>query len=155
MEKQNRLVVGDLSWADITPQWVLDEVVSERMMLGLITIMKPDIEPVGDAEVLAYLMPVTMRGPITHEYFEIYMYICTKVCDRVGKHVPDDIRQDSLDPDAERELKDLRRTIFTKRGGNIQHPVLNFMRDFKKETQKSANKVAAEKKKFGCGTFFD
>ncbi len=137
-----------MSWSDITPEWVLEEVKTERMLLGLITILKPGINPVGDAEVLAYLMPASMRAPFTHEYYEIYMYIAIRVMDRAGKKVSDEIRQDTLSPDSERELKDLRHIIYTKRGGDINHPLLNAMRDLKKTCDKSSAKEIKDKAKY-------
>ena len=32
---KNRLVVGDMSWADVIPEWLLDEIKAERLIYGL------------------------------------------------------------------------------------------------------------------------
>jgi hypothetical protein len=137
----NRLVVGDASWADMIPKWLLDKVAEERMFLGLASLLKPDIEQVGDAEVVAYLMPATMRAPMYHEYANIYLYLSGKLVLERGMDLPDELREHvdrGLSSDEERELKDLRRMIYRARGGEINHPLLDALRDFKKNVSRKA-----------------
>lgn len=136
MNDSTPLVVGNRSWSDMIPKWLLDEVASQRQMLGLIQLLKPDIETVSDAEVLAYMMPATMIAPMRYEFAQIYLYLATKVCRAHGKEIPDDIAVEELRPDWERELKDLRGKIYRSRGGEVKSPLLNVMRDFKKTCDK-------------------
>ena len=135
MTKENRLVVGNASWADTIPQWLLDEVKAERMVLGLASIVKL-ITKVGDAEVLVFLMTSSLRAPLNHNYAEIYIYLTSKVMRKRGVELEDFMEEkleQGLTPDQERELKKLRDMIYDKRGGEISHPILNIMRNFGKE----------------------
>ena len=137
----NRLVVGDASWADMIPKWVLDKVAEERVFLGLAAILKPDIEQVGDAEVVAYLMPASMRAPMYYEYVNIYLHLAGKLVLGSGRELPEELMEHvdrGLGPDEERTLKELRQQIYRSRGGDIDHPLLNALRDFKKSASRRA-----------------
>jgi len=137
--KENRLVVGDRSWAEDIPEWLLNEIRAERMILGLGSIIKPDCEKVGDAEVIVYLMTASLRSPISSEYTEIYVYLTAKMMKKRGKQLEDFMEKklkNGLTDYEERELKELREMIYRKRGGEINHPVLNLMRNWKKDIEK-------------------
>lgn len=140
-QKQNRLVVGDASWAKDIPKWLLEEIETERMLLGLITISNPDLPKVGDAEVTAYLFTASLRAPIGHTLTEIYLYLFTKIMTKRKTKVPDDIRKEKLTPYEERELEDLRAMIYRCRGGEINHPILNAMRELKKRCDREERKI--------------
>lgn len=137
-KKENRLVVGSSSWAESLPDWLLDEIRSERMILGLVSIAGTltNSEKVGNAETIAYLMTASQRAPLPHNLIEVYLYLTTKVMKRRDTVVPDDIRKTELSRDEERELQELKSMIYSKRGGDIQHPVLDAMRQLKKEVHK-------------------
>ena len=133
---KNRLVVGDASWADMIPDWLLEEIKFERLILGLATISNPEAQKIGDAEVIAYLMTASMRAPMPSEYVEIYTYLTAKVMKRQGKQLPDFMAEKlerGLTQQEEYDLKELRSMIFDKRGGEIDAPLLNVMRTLKKE----------------------
>ncbi len=133
---KNRLVVGDASWADMIPDWLLEEIKFERLIHGLATISNPEASKVGDAEVIAYLMTASMRAPMPSEYVEIYVYLTAKVMKRQGKELPDFMEEKlerGLTQQEEYDLKEFRSMIFDKRGGKIDTPLLNVMRTFKKE----------------------
>jgi len=156
---KNRLVVGDASWADMTPRWLLDEVAAERMMLGLASLVKPDVEKVGDAEVAAYLMPATMRSPIPSEYVNIYLYLTGKLLLKKGKNLPDDLKEQverGLTRYEEGCLRDLRHDIYRARGGEIDNPLLNAMRDWRKRLsrEEAAIERREEKQAKGQGLLF-
>jgi hypothetical protein len=136
-----RLVVGDASWAADIPQWVLNAVASERMIQGFAELMKPGELPeeVGDAEVVAYLMPVSMRAPMPHYYVEIYFFCTARLCQRVGKPILDFMEAKlarGLTRDEERELEELRRDLWRKRGGKVRTPLFDALAEFKKEAQR-------------------
>ena len=133
---KNRLVVGDASWADMIPDWLLEEIKFERLIYGLATISNPDAPKIGDAEVIAYLMTASMRAPMPSEYVEIYTYLTAKVMKRQGKELPDFMEEKlerGLTQQEEYDLKELRSMIFDKRGGEIDTPLLNVMRTLRKE----------------------
>ena len=133
---KNRLVVGDATWADMIPDWLLEEIKFERLMYGLATISNPEATKIGDAEIIAYLMTASMRAPMPSEYVEIYVYLTAKVMKRQGKELPDFMEEKlerGLTQQEEYDLKELRSMIFDKRGGEIDTPLLNAMRTLKKD----------------------
>lgn len=146
--KENRLVVADIGWKDMIPEWLIEEIRAERMVLGLAGIMK-NLEPqqqVGDAEVLAYLMTESMRQPLSDEHFTIYLYLFNKVMKRVGKEVPDELKYEGeLDNYHQHILNNLKYEIWKHRGGEISHPLLDIMRKLKKDIEER-QKVIEEKK---------
>lgn len=136
---QNRLVVGDAAWADMIPDWLLEEIKSERLIYGLAGIANPEAPKVGDAEVAAYLMTASMRAPIPHEYAEIYIFLTARLMKRRGTELLDFMAEKlekGLTQYEEQTLKDLRNDIYRKRGGEIDTPLLNLMRAFRKEIDK-------------------
>ena len=161
---KNRLVVGDASWADMIPKWLLDEVAAERMVLGLAGLLKPGVEKVGDAEVAAYLMPATMRAPIPLEYVNIYLYLTGKLLLKKGKELPDDLKEQverGLTRYEEDCLKDLRHDIYRARGGEIDDPLLEALRGWKKRLsreeaaiERREEKQARQLKESGQGLLF-
>ena len=138
--KENKLVVGDGNWAESLPDWLLEKVKEERIILGLMSIVNPDIEKIGDAEVLTYLLPATLRAPLPTVLYNIYLYLAGKICDRSNKEFPSDIRIEELSKSEERELQNLKDMIYHKRGGEINHPILNLIRQFKKQIVKQEPK---------------
>ena len=138
MKKQNEptpLVVGDMAWADTIPDWLRAEIQAERMVYGLAGMMGRDVPKVGNAEVCAYLMTAALRAPLTHEYTEIYMCLTAELMQKKGTQL-DPLFQEKLDKGLtdweQRELEELKNDIYRKRGGEVNHPLLNTMRDFKK-----------------------
>ena len=133
---KNRLVVGDASWADMIPDWLLEEIKAERLIYGLAEIANPEAPKVGDAEVIAYLMTASMRAPMPSEYVEIYTYLTAKVMKRQGKELPDFMAEKlerGLTQYEEHTLENIKGDIYRARGGEIDTPLLNVMRAFKKE----------------------
>jgi hypothetical protein len=136
MKKQNRLVVGDISWAADIPDWLLDAVRQARLIEGLIELAKPGTLPeeVGDAEVAVYLFTASLRAPLPHDLAEIYFWVGGRVCKAQGLTLADFMEtklKDGLRPDEERELKDLRCQLWRQRGGKIQHPLFDVLRDLR------------------------
>jgi hypothetical protein len=138
-KRRNALVVGDMAWADSLPEWLLEEIRQERMILGLAALGNPEIDKVGDAEVTAYLMTASMRAPLTSEYTTIYCSLSAKLMAARGKELDLEMRQfleKGLTEWEQHELKELKSMIYEQRGGEIVHPVLNLMRAFKSECDK-------------------
>ena len=68
MEKsKNRLVVGDATWADIIPDWLLEEIKAERLIYGLAGIANPEVPKVGDAVRLS----IRDEGRVIKKFLEI------------------------------------------------------------------------------------
>ena len=140
--KENRLVVADAGWAETLPDWLLEEVKSERMILGLAGMTNPDLPKVGDAEVCAFLCTSSLRAPMSSEHTQIYIYLSGKLMKKHWENtgVEDqelpDIMVESIErglTDYEKsKLEDLRDMLYRKRGGEIVHPLLDAMRMFKK-----------------------
>jgi hypothetical protein len=137
MKNKNRLVVADAQWAQDLPEWLLEEIRTERLILSMaaLTHEMTDFEKVGDAEMVAYLMTASLRAPLYHEQAEIYVYLVAKLSQRKGKDLTD-FMQDKLErgltDDETRELESLKSEIFRKRGGDIESPLLKVLREFKK-----------------------
>jgi hypothetical protein len=150
-KKTNLLVVGDASWADTIPQWILNEVSMERTINAAINLVGKkkfqDHEQVGDAEVIAYLMPATMKAPIDNDYVEIYIYLSAKLmlkAKRVKEEaLPNDFKEslkNGLSEYRKSLLRELRCKIFRARGGKIKHPVFDALEEVFKESVKGGRR---------------
>ena len=145
-KKENRLVVGDAAWADMIPEWLLDEVKAERLIYGLACLMNGGRAKIGDAEVAVYLMTASHRSILSSEHTNIYMYLVTRLFKRRGKEVPESIRKDELTEWEEHELEELRDTIYRSRGGEISHSLLDAMRQLKKDIKRKEGSKCLGKK---------
>ena len=134
-KKENRLVVGAREWADTIPEWLLDEVKAERLIYGLASLMgrRPKV---GDAEVTVYLMTASYRSVLSSEHTNIYMHLVTRLFKKRDKEVPESIRKDELSEWEEHELEELRDMIYHSRGGEIHHPLLDAIRQLKKDIKR-------------------
>jgi len=136
--KENRLVVADAGWAETLPEWILEEIKNERILYGMVDIMK-GTKTVGDAEVLAYLYTANLRAPMSHEFSEIYIYLTGKVMQKskglTGDQMPEFLQEKlkkGLTDYEKRELNILKQDLYRKRGEEIENPLLNMLRELKK-----------------------
>ncbi len=141
-QTENRLVVADAGWAEHIPDWINEEIKQERIMYGMVDIMKKT-ETVGDAEVAAYLFTANLRGLVSHEFGQIYLYLTGKLMKKVkgleDKDLPDFIQKklkDGLEDYEKSELEILKRDIYRKRGGKINNPLLDILRQLGKTGKK-------------------
>ena len=132
-QKKNLLVVGDREWAKDIPEWLLDDVKAERMVYGLASLMNGGRPHVGDAEVAVYLMTASLRQPLSSDHTNIYMYLVTRLFAKKNKEVPEDMRREELTEWEEHEFRELQDMIYRCRGGEIHHPILEMMRQLKKD----------------------
>lgn len=135
-EKSNPVVVGNATWADTIPEWLFDEIKAERLLYGLASITNGDRTRVGNAEVTAYLYTASLGAPLSHEYTNIYLYLSSQLMKKRGKDIPEEIKQGELTNYEKHCLEELKAHIYRRRGGEINHPLLNVMRDLKKEAKK-------------------
>lgn len=138
--KANKLVVADCQWAETLPSWILEAIREERLILGLADILK-ESETVGNAEILAYLYTLSLRQPLSHELAEVYFYVTAQCMSRSptfkGKEIPEFLRvklTEGLTESEEQELQQLKRELYSARGGTIEHPLLNVMRKLKNKS---------------------
>ena len=124
-----------------------EEVKAERVMLGLVGLSDPKgIGRVGDAEVCVFLYTAGLAHPLDHYQGEVYIYLTAKLMKKRGNmELPDFMAEKlkkGLSQDEDRELNGLRSMIYKRRGGEIDHPVLNAMRTLKKDVEKDTRKLA-------------
>lgn len=132
-QKENPIVVADREWAKDIPEWLMDEVKAERLVYGLASLMNGGRPQVGDAEVAVYLMTNALRQPLSSEYANIYAYLVTRLFRKKGKQVPEDIRTEELTDWEEHEFRELKDMIYRRRGGEISHPLVEAMKQLKKD----------------------
>lgn len=138
--KGNPIVLANTEW--MPPDWLLQAVKAERMVISLCAMAKPDkfkknADYVGDTECLAYLMPATLAAPLDSDNTQIYLYLSTKVMKSVKSiDVPKDIKVTELSDYQMELLKKLKSWIFDKRNGKVSNPVVEAMTEvFGKETK--------------------
>ncbi len=133
--KTNRLIVANKGWAESIPQWMLDEVRSERMVNGLVSAVSKkelaDWELIGDAEVVVYLFTLSSTVPMSTEYTNIYLHLSQKLMKRRGIELPEDIRKEKLSEYEESVFKILKQDLVGKRG-KINHPLFDILKSLKK-----------------------
>ena len=112
-------------------------------MYGLAGIVNPNAPKVGFAEIAAYLMTASMRGPLSHEHTKIYLYCCARVFERKGKKLTDDMQEVlklGLSKGEEYYYKELVDNIYRARGGEIKNPLIEVMKTLKKKCDKKEAK---------------
>jgi len=130
---KNKLVVADTGWAQDIPDWLLEEVKCERLLLGL-EVAKENQNGVGNAEACAYLFTRSLAGPMSSELTDAYIYLTAKLMKRRGMMLPEFMKkklEQGLIECERRELNNLKQTLYQKRGGEIGHPIITAMRALK------------------------
>ena len=128
--QENRFIVADSGWAESIPEWILDEIRSERMINGLCEVIKKGSEKVGDAEMVAYLFTASMRGPLNSEDQKIYLKLSGDLMKKRNIEVPDFMNIGDLSEWENRCLEDLRYKI-QKARGKVNHPIFDILRELK------------------------
>lgn len=136
MKQENRLVVADKGWLESAPEWLLKEVETERLVQGFAALLDKSQETVGDAEACLYLYTLGLVQPMTHEYTQIYLYLASRLMQKRGTKVPDDIKVVELSDYEQHELKDLKYQLYVKRGREIKSPLFDILREFKKSCKR-------------------
>ena len=148
MDKKNKLIVANLGWSETIPEWLLEEVRAERLILGLAGIYKDleDWQKVGDTEVLIYLYTESLTQPLSKEHFNLYLYLFNKIMRRRGIEIPEDLKfSRELDRYEQHILRELKYMIYNRRGRDIEHPLLNAMRELKRDVEK-VERIRKDKK---------
>jgi len=95
-KKDTPILVANTTWP--LPDSLIQDVKVERMVSALLNMACPDMDYkalVGDAEVVAYLMPATSQAPLRSEEVEIYCYCVRRLMKRKGSDFPEG--KDELD----------------------------------------------------------
>ena len=156
MENENRLIVADVGWAKSLPGWILKEIQAERMINGILEVVKPEnktLESVGDAEIVAYLMTTSLRAPLSSDHTDIYLYLSAKLMlktKRILKEedLPDfmqEIYKTGLSEWKKTQLNDLRSMIGRARG-KVSHPIFDVLRELKGGIKKNGKLLKNSKK---------
>ena len=128
-EKENTpIVVDNTEWP--LPDNLIQDVKAERMITSLLELGGVDLDYkdlVGDAEVVAYLMPATSRAPLRSQETEIYCYCVKRVMKKKGVDFPEG--KDVLDDYQMNRLNELKKFIFESRGGKERNPIINALRE--------------------------
>lgn len=149
MKQENRLIVADRGWAETIPQWLKDEIASERMINGMIGVTNPEektSERVCDAEIVAYLMTASFRAPLSSDHRDIYLYVSAKLMlktKRILKEedLPDfmqEIYKTGLSEWEKTQLNDLRSMVGRARG-KVSHPIFDLLKELKGGKKKNGN----------------
>ncbi len=102
------IIVFDLSWADILPDWLKAEIKMQR----LAQLMKGEEGIATDAEALAYVSNTSLSQPMASDWIEVYQYLLTRV---MGDKVPQELRKERLDHYRMGVLKELKEWLWHKR----------------------------------------
>ena len=133
------LVVSPGGWHDTLPGWIKEQVTIERLIMNL-QVSKGE-DPTGtDAEACAYLYTRSLEAPMDHDWTEIYLYLATKLMERKGTEIPDDIRTDSINDYQMSQLRDLKRWIYHRRTGAREQRCRAERRQAKDEVEAKAPK---------------
>lgn len=125
-----------MGWAQDIPDWLKEEVKNERITNGLIDAMGKGKEEVGDAEACLYLFTAALARSLPHDTGQIYIYLSSKICKARGIILTEFMEErikNGLNPDEERELGELKRELWTKRGGKIKSPLFEVLASLKKK----------------------
>lgn len=82
---------------------------------------------------LAYFCTLALRQPLSSRETGIHEYLLTKVAGRNGQEVPAELKRDELTDYERRVLEEYREKIYRRRGGDIDHPLLEAMRTLKRD----------------------
>lgn len=151
IENANPIIVADAEWAKTIPDWMYKEIQAERMINGICELMgnkKLDHkDSVGDCEALVWLMTASSKAPLGAPFTKITIYLIAKVMLKTKRiksekdlfdFLKDDYKSGLTDYE-QQQLDDLKYKIFNSRGGKIKHPVLGFLKEFKKVAMKKAS----------------
>ncbi len=134
----NKIIVGNIGWAENIPKWLMEEIKSERIVNGLISIGTEKENPVGDAEIVAYLFTANLGRPLDRSLGEIYVYLTSKLMKKKKIDLPDEFKKKlstGLSKNEEEELQRLRTKLCRARG-KIEHPLFDVLKALKKTAKK-------------------
>jgi hypothetical protein len=134
--KENKLVVANAGWGETVPDWLRQEVATERTLLGIASNIKKE-KKVGDAEATLYLYTASLTAPMSKELNGVYIYLTAKLMKQRGMtNLPDFAEaklKKGLTADEKKKLDGLKSELYTARGGEIHSPLLDALRELNKK----------------------
>jgi hypothetical protein len=102
-------------WENTMPEWIKPAITMERLIENM-KALKGE-QPMGtDAEVLAYMYPLSLERPLGSDWTQIYLYISSKVVARhKNTEIPEDIKVETLNDYQMSLLRDLKTWIYEHR----------------------------------------
>lgn len=101
------IIVADQGWGETLPDWIRTQIKLERLTQNMRELKGEKVDEATDAEALAYFYTLSLRMPLTHEGFNVYMYLVNKY-----RKLEEGIKPIALGPDEERLLSKLKRFIY-------------------------------------------
>ena len=109
------IIVWPSPWMDTLPEWIKPAITVERLIEN-IRATRGEKPTATDAEVLAYMYPLSLEHPMDSEWTRIYLYISGRVIARHKKtEIPEDIKVDKLSDYEMSQLNELKAWIYRKR----------------------------------------
>lgn len=109
------IIVWPSPWKDTLPEWIKPAITMERLTENM-KALKGEAPTATDAEVLAYMYPLSLEHPLDSDWTQIYLYIAGKVIPRHKQtELPEDIKVESLNNYQMRQLKELKDWIYERR----------------------------------------
>jgi len=101
-------------WENDLPDWLFPQIKLERLIMNM-KVMKEGGVPVGDTEVLAYMMPRTLESPLNEQWMRIYFHVFNGAMKFKKVEVPEDLKERPLDDYDMQQLNHLRHWIYEQR----------------------------------------
>jgi hypothetical protein len=109
------IIVWPSPWQDTMPEWIKPAVTVERLLMNM-TALKGGEMTATDAEVLAYMYPLSLEHPLDSDWTHIYLYVSARVIARHKKvEIPEDIKVEVLNEYQVSLLRDLKRWLYEQR----------------------------------------
>ena len=134
IKENTPILVANTEWP--LPENLLKDIQAERMINGLLDMVKPNVlndeDLVGWAECVGYLMPATSRSILRSDVSEIYLYCVRKYLEGKKIEVQREVKEIELIELSEyqqKRLKEYKRWIFESRGGKEKNPILSALKE--------------------------
>lgn len=136
------IIVYPSPWMDTLPKDVKDQIPLERLVLQM-RYHKGDIKEMTatDAEALLYMYPACLEFPFNETWTQIYVYLGAKVCGRMGREIPEDLRNTELTSYQVDKLDHLKRWIYEARVKRRKEIERQGRKAEKEEKEKAAPEV--------------
>lgn len=136
------IVVYPSPWMDTLPEDVKNQIPLERLVLQM-RYHKGDIKEMTatDAEALIYMYPASLEFPLNETWSQIYVYLGAKVCGRMGREIPEDLKNTVLTSYQMDKLDHLKRWIYEARVKRRKEIERQGRKAEKEEKQRQAPKV--------------
>ena len=129
MENKNRLVVASEEWAQDLPEWMLDEIKTERIAEGIVSASSGKPQKVGDFELMAYLYTRSLIAPMGSDLTNAYLKLSKRAIARSKKvELPGNLGEGEYTEQEKFELERLRERIYTARGGEVRSPLFDALK---------------------------